>query len=161
MASQATPATGTLVVDPSPYMANLVTQMLRHLGGKDIREASSAHQAMLELRKRSFALVILDDALEGIDGIELTRRLRADPECPNRYVPIIMMSSAPDVRRIAAARDAGVTEFLRKPFAANHLQMRLDAMAANPRGFVEAETYKGPDRRRRAVKTGLERRKEG
>ncbi|WP_323015462.1 response regulator [Devosia sp.] len=156
------PATGTLVIDPSPYMANLVTQMLRHLGRKDIREASSAHQALLELRHRAFALVILDDALEGVDGIELTRRLRADAESPNRHVPVIMMSGAPDARRIAAARDAGVTEFLRKPFAANHLQMRLDAIAAHPRGFVEAETYQGPDRRRRAIKTGLaDRRKEG
>lgn len=162
MESDPTPAHGTIVIDPSPYMANLVTQMLRHLGRKDISETSTAQQALLLLQRQPFALVIVDDALEDMDGIELTRQLRADPESPNRLVPVIMMSSAPDAKRIAAARDAGITEFLRKPFAANHLQSRLDSIASRPRGFVDAATYHGPDRRRRSLDTGLaDRRKQG
>jgi DNA-binding response OmpR family regulator len=71
-----------------------------------------------------------------------------------------MISAAPDARRIAEARDAGVTEFLRKPFAAAHLQSRLVSIEANPRGFVEAETYQGPDRRRKSVDVGDKDRRE-
>ncbi|MCY1556951.1 hypothetical protein D9M68_937530 [compost metagenome] len=73
-------------------------------------------------------------------------------------MPVIMMSAAPDAKRIAEARDAGVTEFLRKPFAASHLQTRLTSIEANPRGFIEAEQYKGPDRRRKVMEVGEERR---
>lgn len=145
---------GVLVADPSPHMAGLVTVMLRSLGRKDIREAYDAGKAMTELTRRSFDVVIINDVLGGMDGVAFTKRLRANGESPNRLVPIIMISAAPDAERIAAARDAGVTEFLRKPFAANHLQMRLDSIAANPRSFIEAPQFKGPDRRRKTVNVG-------
>lgn len=60
-----------------------------------------------------------------------------------------MMAARPDATRIAAARDVGVTEFLRKPFAANHLEARLAVIARAPRPIIETEGYVGPDRRRR------------
>ena len=149
---------GVLVADHSPHMASLITAMLRSLGRKDIREAYDATKAMLELRRRVFDVIIVDDDLEGVDGVAFTKKLRALTDCKNRLVPIIMMSAAPDAKRIAEARDAGVTEFLRKPFAANHLQARLLNIEANPRGFIEAGEFKGPDRRRKAVDVGKDRR---
>ena len=142
-------------------MAGLVTVMLRSLGRKDIREAYDANKAMTELKRRVFDILIIDDALDGMDGVAFTRKLRSTIDCQNRYVPIIMMSAAPDARRIAEARDAGVTEFLRKPFAAVHLQTRLASIEANPRGFIEVERYNGPDRRRRTVDVGQDRREGG
>jgi Response regulator containing a CheY-like receiver domain and a GGDEF domain len=161
MATEAITKRGVLVADHSQNMAALVTVMLRSLGRKDIREAYDANKAMAELKRRVFDVLIIDDALDGMDGVAFTRKLRASTDCQNRYVPIIMMSALPDARRIAEARDAGVTEFLRKPFAANHLQARLTSIAANPRGFIEAEQYKGPDRRRRTVDVGEDRRERG
>jgi PleD family two-component response regulator len=154
MANEEITKRGVLVADPSAYMAGLVTTMLRGLGRKDIREANDASKAMIELMRRSFDVVIINDVLGGMDGVAFTRKLRAHAECPNRLVPIIMISAAPDAERIAAARDAGVTEFLRKPFAANHLQTRLDSIEANPRSFIEAPQFKGPDRRRKTVDVG-------
>ena len=161
MATEAITKRGVLVADHSQNMAGLVTVMLRSLGRKDIREAYDANKAMTELKRRVFDVLIIDDALDGMDGVAFTRKLRASTDCQNRYVPIIMMSAAPDAKRIAEARDAGVTEFLRKPFAASHLQTRLDSIAANPRSFIEAEAYKGPDRRRRTVDVGEDRRDSG
>jgi PleD family two-component response regulator len=152
---------GVLVADHSPHMAALVSVMLRSLGRKDIREVTDADRAMLELRRRAFDIVIVDDALDGMDGVAFTKKLRAATDCQNRLVPIIMMSSAPDAKRIADARDAGVTEFLRKPFAANHLQSRLTNIENNPRGFIEAGEYKGPDRRRKIVDVGENDRRDG
>ena len=161
MATEAITKRGVLVADHSQNMAGLVTVMLRSLGRKDIREAYDANKAMTELKRRVFDVLIIDDALDGMDGVALTRKLRASTDCQNRYVPIIMMSAAPDAKRIAEARDAGVTEFLRKPFAAVHLQTRLASIEANPRGFIEVERYNGPDRRRRTVDVGQDRREGG
>jgi len=151
---------GVLVADSSAHMASLIAAMLRSQGRRDIREAYDASKAMTELRRRPFDVVIIDDALDGMDGVAFTRKLRAATDCQNRLVPIIMMSAAPDARRIADARDAGVTDVLRKPFAANHLQTRLASIETNPRGFIEAAEYAGPDRRRKVVDIGDKERRE-
>lgn len=158
MATEEITKSGVLVADSMPHMATLVGQMLRALGRKDIREAYDATRAMAELKRRIFDVLIIDADLDGMDGVSFTRKLRAASDCQNRDIAIIMMSSAPDAKRIAAARDAGVTEFLRKPFAASHLQSRLTNLQANPRGFIETEAYKGPDRRRKVLDVGAERR---
>jgi two-component system chemotaxis response regulator CheY len=140
-----------LIAEPSAHMVSLIGGMLRGIGWRDFRSAHDAQSVMTELNTRLFKVVLIDDALDGMDGIEVTRHLRASVDCKNRYVPIIMMSSAPDAKRIADARDAGVTEFLRKPFAAAHLLSRLTSIEANPRGFIEANSFTGPDRRRKTV----------
>ena len=160
MATQTITRHGVLIVDPQPNMAALVASMLRSIGRRDLKEVSSASQAQFELGRRLYEIIIIDDAITGPDAIELVRRLRADPDGQNRLTPIIMMAAAPDAARIAAARDAGVTEFLRKPFAIAHLQARLDSIGANPRSFVEADTYAGPDRRRRTRDMGARDRRE-
>lgn len=158
MANEEITKRGVLVADHSQHMAALVGVMLRSLGRKDIREVCDASKAMAELRRRAFDVLVIDDALDGLDGVAFTKKLRASLDCQNRLIPIIMMSAAPDAKRIADARDAGVTEFLRKPFAANHLQTRLTSIETHPRGFIEADAYKGPDRRRKTMDVGQERR---
>ncbi|MEQ9634653.1 MAG: response regulator [Devosia marina] len=154
MTSEQITKSGILIIDPQANMATLVATMLRGLKRRDIREAYDANQAQVELNRRPFEIVIIDDGLAKPGAVEIVRRLRADARSINRLTPIIMMSAAPDAARIAEARDAGVTEFLRKPFAANHLKTRLDSIAANPRPFVEAGGYVGPDRRRQDKDVG-------
>ena len=161
MANPSASRSGALVIDPRANMATLVADMLRVLGWRDIREVTEASQAQFLLQRSAFDLVILDDALTGVDAVDLVRRLRADAASPNRLTTVIMMAAAPDLGRIAAARDAGVTEFLRKPFAARDLKARLDALSATPRPFVEAEAYAGPDRRRRNQDVGAADRRSG
>lgn len=160
MATEEITKRGVLVVDPTPNMAALVGQMLRSLGRKDIREANDAARAMLEVTRRTFDILIIDADLEGLDGVAFTRKLRSMTDNLNHDIPVIMMSSAPDAKRIAAARDAGINEFLRKPFAANHLQSRLVNIEANPRGFITSGAYIGPDRRRKRVDVGDKDRRE-
>lgn len=159
MSSETSSKPGALVIDPQANMAALVADMLRGLGRRDIREAWDANQAQHELRRRPYEVIVIDDALVAPDAVELVRRLRADATSPNRLTPIIMMAAAPDAARIAAARDAGVTEFLRKPFAASHLKSRLDTIASQPRPFIEAAHYAGPDRRRRTQDIGTPERR--
>jgi two-component system chemotaxis response regulator CheY len=148
-----------LVVDPSPHMGALIGQMLRHLKVRRVDEVQSSDGAAVLLQTHRFGAIMVNDALTPTNGISLVKALRAASEGLNRDTPVIMMSSNPDATEITMARDAGVTEFLRKPFAAQHLQTRLVAVLAAPREFIEAEAFVGPDRRRkRADHKGGERR---
>ncbi|KKB10957.1 hypothetical protein VE25_15350 [Devosia geojensis] len=149
MPAETITAHGILIVDPSQHMVDIVAAMLRHIGRRDIRSATDAAGAQFELNRRDFSVILINDGLAGLDTVEFVRRLRHSAECRNRLTPVVMMAARPDATRIAAARDAGVTEFLRKPFAANHLEARLAVIARAPRPIIETEGYVGPDRRRR------------
>ena len=159
MSAQTYSSLVALVVDPSAHMCALISSMLRHLKLKSVDDAQTSDHALAMLQTRRFGVVLIDDALGPLDGIEVTRQLRQAPDGLNRDTPVIMMSSRPELTRIAAARDAGIHEFLRKPFAAAHVATRLDAILIAPRPFIEHSAYVGPDRRRRAMKPpGDERR---
>lgn len=147
-----------LLIEPSAHMAGLVAVMLRSLGIKEIDTAASLDQAAVALGRRRFDLVLLDGDIGASDGFEFMRALRQNAEHPNRHVPIIMMASAPGAAMIGAARDAGVNEFLRKPFSSEHIKMRLDTINRGNRAFVETSAYAGPDRRRRRVAVKTQRR---
>ena len=70
--------------------------------------------------------------------------MRTDPASPNRYVPIILMTGFSERRRVMQARDAGVTEFLVKPFTARDLYKRLAQVIERPRQFVRSAEFFGP-----------------
>lgn len=138
-----------LVCDPNQHMASLIGQMLRHLKVHAVEEVQSSTAALGSLTNRKFGVILLDDELGPADSVEMIRALRANESNVNRTTPVVMMSSSPEASRILAARDAGVTEFLRKPFAAIHVESRLNSIFGAPREFVEGGGYQGPDRRRR------------
>lgn len=162
MHTQSFAALDVLVCDPSPHMYTLIGQMLRHIKVHAIEDAETSNAATSALTNRKFGLVMIDDGLGPTDAVDLVRALRTHEGGPNRETPVIMMSSAPDAARIVAARDAGVTEFLRKPFAAAHVEMRLKSIFGAPRNFVEGGGYQGPDRRRREARfDGQDRRAVG
>lgn len=154
MTNSPLPVSQALVIAPQANMAALVVSMLRVLGCQKVKSVDSVSQAQILLDRTAFDLIVLDDGYTRPDALDVVRHVRAQPDGLNRQVPIIMMAGAPDAARITAARDAGVTEFLRKPFAANHLRARIDSITANPRNFVEGKGYSGPDRRRRTTDVG-------
>jgi DNA-binding response OmpR family regulator len=140
-----------LVADPSTHMAGIVTLMLHTLKIRAVDEAVDLRRAVAALARRPYDIVLIDEALGSEDDFEMIRSLRRTADHPNRTTPIIMMAAAPTAETIKAARDAGVTEFLRKPFSAQHIQLRLESIRKAPREFVETEVFAGPDRRRREL----------
>ena len=140
-----------LVADPSTHMAGLVTLMLHSLKIRAVDEVGDVRRAAQALSRKPYDVVLIDEQLSGTDGFDMIRTLRQSADHPNRLVPIIMMAVAPDAKMIADARDAGVNEFLRKPFSAQHVALRLEAIRKAPREFVDTQAYVGPDRRRREI----------
>lgn len=153
-------ALSVLVADSNNYMLKIIRTMLRGFGINQIREAQDGAVALEELNTHMIDLVIMDYALTTLDGVELTELLRGAEDSPNRFVPIIMLSAYTEKWRVEAARDAGVTEFLRKPLCAQDLYLRLLEVIEHPREFVRTHRYFGPDRRRHDSSgyTGPERR---
>jgi two-component system chemotaxis response regulator CheY len=138
-----------LVVDPSTHMGSLIGQMLRHLKVRRVDEVQDSDRATALLQSHRYGAIMMNDELLPMDGVSLVRALRQAAKGLNRDTPIIMMSSEPSAAGIAEARDAGVTEFLRKPFATQDIETRLTSVLSSPRTFIEAAAYAGPDRRRR------------
>ena len=87
-----------------------------------------------------------------LDGISFTRRVRNDPSSANQFTPVILMTGFTEKRRVMEARDAGITEFLVKPFNARDLYRRMAQIIEKPRQFVRSEDFFGPDRRRKSDK---------
>ncbi|VAW15382.1 hypothetical protein MNBD_ALPHA12-935 [hydrothermal vent metagenome] len=137
-----------LVADPNPYMIKIIRAMLRGFGVTKIREASDGAVALEEFKSQTIDIAIFDFALSTLTGVELTELLRGDEQSSYRFVPIIMMSAFTEKWRVESARDAGITEFLRKPLCARDLYLRLVEVIENPRPFVRTNNYFGPDRRR-------------
>ena len=74
--------------------------------------------------------------------------VRTASDTPNPMLPVIMLSGHTEPKRVAEARDAGVTDFLSKPVSPKALYLRIEQVILRPRQFVRAKAFEGPDRRR-------------
>lgn len=148
-----------LFVDDNQHMRALVKTVLRALGVKDIKEASDGDDALLKLRDYPADIVICDWAMQPLDGVDFTRRIRTEKDSPNPYVAVILLTGHTEEARVMEARDAGIDEFLAKPVTAGKLYQRICSVIGHRRPFVNTDTYFGPNRRRRDVfYKGTERR---
>lgn len=136
-----------MVVDPNPATARLLAEHLRPLGGVQIFAAPSAEKGYAMARAADPQLIFVEHNQAGVDGLAFTRKIRrSDLAC--REAPVIMCTAEATAEAIFGARDAGVHEFMRKPFNLKDLERRLEAVTLKPRDWIEAVAYVGPDRRR-------------
>ena len=147
-----------MVVDDNAFMRNLIVSTVRMLGMTNVVAKSSAAdaiQALRESRRNPIAagmgtidIILSDFVMEAVDGALFLRWVRTSKHAPDRFVPFLMVSGAADQQAVESARDAGVTEFLAKPFSAKSIGDRILEAIRNPRQFVLVSGYFGPDRRR-------------
>ena len=138
-----------LVVDDNVHMRKLVTTILQAFGVTQIHEARSGEQAWEVLREHTPDIIILDWVMEGMSGIDLMRMIRTNPQSPNPFVPVIMLSGHTSIEHVQKARDAGVNEFIAKPVSVKTMMTRMAAVIEHPRPYVRTSVYFGPCRRRR------------
>lgn len=137
-----------IIADDQEFIANVLREMLRVLGARDIRVVYDGEAGWKEYKARPSDIVILDWEMKPMNGLELTSRIRKDPESPNKFVPIIMVTAHREKANVFRARDAGVTEFVIKPISPKALFSRIEAVIERPRRFVRVGKFFGPDRRR-------------
>ncbi|MFZ5445061.1 MAG: sensor histidine kinase [Myxococcota bacterium] len=117
------PGPRVLVVDDDDAITTLVSQHLRHDGYRCV-VANSGAEALEVLASQAVDLVILDVRMPGIDGLEVCRRLRADPK--HARLPVIFLTADTfDETREAASLEAGGNEYLLKPVSRRVLTLRV------------------------------------
>ncbi|WP_232037159.1 response regulator [Asticcacaulis excentricus] len=138
-----------LVADDSLNIRKLVSEMLRSIGVKTVRQASSGIEVFEILKTCPVDLMILDLVMDQLDGIETAKLLRQSPDSPNRTVPIILITGHTERSNIVRARDAGINEVIAKPFSAQVLLDHLRHVLTCEREWIVTPHYTGPDRRKR------------
>ncbi len=137
-----------LVVDDNRQVRHLMRSLLRAAGVYRVAEAEGALEAFDLMNRFPVDLVLVDWLMKPVDGIAFTKMVRRSEDTPNAFVPILMMTAHTEISRVAAARDAGVTGFLKKPISARLLFDRMSAALLDGREFVHSDHFVGPDRRR-------------
>ncbi|MDP3852159.1 response regulator [Phenylobacterium sp.] len=136
-----------LIVDPAPASARLLAELMRNIAPVQLWNAVSTRKGLDAARQVNPQMIFVELQGQDVDGVDFARQLRkSDIAC--RMAPVIMITATATPSGIMAARDAGVHEFLRKPYTAKDLLRRLEAVTLRPRDWVEAVQYIGPDRRR-------------
>ncbi len=143
-----------LLVDDHEPIREVLRDILRELGFKDIQQAQNGEKALRILPYFQPDILITDYMMEPVNGLELIEKIRAGEAEVDRFLPIIMISSHTEAHEVFRARDAGTTEFLATPLSAHLLFNRLKSLIENSPPFVDADKYFGPDRRRRVEPMG-------
>lgn len=137
-----------LIVDDRAYIRRVIKGILETLGCKRMDEAHHGGEALSIMRSWPPDIVVTEALLQPMSGLEMLKAVRAD-KSNLKFTPIIMITSETRREKVILARNAGVTEYVAKPFNAKSLILRIREVIERPRPFVDVGGYFGPDRRRR------------
>jgi two-component system chemotaxis response regulator CheY len=117
-----------LVVDDYKTMIRIIRNLLKQLGFEDVDEAADGTEALTKMRSRKYGLVISDWNMEPMTGYELLKEVRSDPMLGK--TPFIMVTAESKTENVIAAKKAGVNNYIVKPFNAQTLKSKIDAVFA-------------------------------
>ena len=137
-----------LVIDDNAFMRKMVRSLLANIGVKKVYEAPDGIAGLDMIRAMSPDVVILDWEMPLLNGPELVRIVRSSGVFPLPDIPIIMLTSHGERKRIVEAVRIGVNEFLCKPVSAKALTDRFISILAKPRASVHVGEYYGPEPRK-------------
>jgi two-component system chemotaxis response regulator CheY len=115
-----------LIVDDYKTMLRIIRNLLKQLGFENVDEATDGSAALHKLREKNYGLVISDWNMEPMTGLQLLREVRADAKLKN--LPFIMITAESKTENVIAAREAGVNNYIVKPFNADTLKQKLTAV---------------------------------
>ena len=115
-----------LVVDDYNTMIRIIRNLLKQIGFEDIDDAADGSAALARMREKKYGLVISDWNMEPMTGYELLKEVRADPGLSK--TPFIMVTAESKTENVIAAKKAGVNNYIVKPFNAQTLQSKIEAV---------------------------------
>jgi two-component system chemotaxis response regulator CheY len=117
-----------LVVDDYNTMIRIIRNLLKQLGFQDIDDAADGSAALAKMREKRYGLVISDWNMEPMTGYELLKEVRSDPGLSK--TPFIMVTAESKTENVIAAKKAGVNNYIVKPFNAQTLKTKIEAVFA-------------------------------
>lgn len=115
-----------LIVDDYKTMLRIVRNLLRQLNFNNVEEAMDGSEALDKLRQDKFGLVISDWNMQPMTGIELLREVRSDEGLKN--IPFVMITAESKPENVITAKEAGVSNYIVKPFNAETLKNKLTSV---------------------------------
>lgn len=115
-----------LVVDDYQTMVRIMRNLLKQIGYENVDDAANGEEALAKVRSKSYGLIISDWNMEPMTGLELLQNVRADPM--SAQTPFIMVTAESKTDNVLAARKAGVSSYIVKPFNAQMLKAKIDAV---------------------------------
>ncbi len=122
------PSMPVLVVDDYSTMVRIIRNLLGQLGFADVDDARDGESALIKMHTRRYGLVISDWNMEPMTGYDLLRQVRADPGLGE--IPFIMVTAESKTENVIAAKKAGVSNYIVKPFNAQTLKAKIEAVFA-------------------------------
>jgi two-component system chemotaxis response regulator CheY len=113
-----------LVVDDFSTMRRIVRNVLKQLGFENIEEAEDGAQAYTKLKGGGFGFVVSDWNMPNMDGMDLLKKVRSDPDL--KALPILMVTAEAEKDKVIAAIQAGVNNYVVKPFTAEVFKEKMD-----------------------------------
>jgi two-component system, chemotaxis family, chemotaxis protein CheY len=118
-----------LVVDDYSTMIRIIRNLLRQLGFVDVDDATDGESALAKMGAKRYGLVISDWNMEPMTGYDLLCKVRANPELV--ATPFIMVTAESKTENVIAAKKAGVNNYIVKPFNAQTLKAKIEAVFAD------------------------------
>lgn len=115
-----------LVVDDYKTMIRIIRNLLKQLGFEDIDDAADGTEALEKMQQRKYGLVISDWNMEPMTGYELLKQVRSDSSLSK--TPFIMVTAESKTENVIAAKKAGVNNYIVKPFNAQTLKGKIEAV---------------------------------
>jgi two-component system chemotaxis response regulator CheY len=115
-----------LVVDDYKTMIRIIRNLLRQIGFQNVDDASDGTEALAKLKEKKYGLIISDWNMEPMTGYELLKQVRADPNLSD--IPFIMVTAEAKSENVVAAKNAGVSNYIVKPFNAQTLKGKIESV---------------------------------
>jgi len=115
-----------LIVDDYKTMLRIVRSLLQQLGFTNVDEATDGKSAFDMIAARPYGLVISDWNMQPVTGLELLKQVRAN--APTANLPFIMVTAEARTENVVAARQAGVNNYIIKPFTQQVLKQKIAAV---------------------------------
>jgi len=112
-----------LVVDDMTTMRRIVKNILKQLGFTNVEEAENGQEGLQKLRAEPFGFVVSDWNMPVMTGIDMLRAIRADEKL--KAIPVLMVTAEAQQANLVEAVQAGVSNYIVKPFTAETMQEKL------------------------------------
>ena len=116
-----------LIVDDYKTMLRVIRNLLGQIGYKNVDEATDGGMALEMVRTKQYGLIISDWNMEPMSGFDLLKTIRGTAG-PMQKVPFIMVTAESKTENILAAKQAGVNNYIVKPFSAETLKAKIDSV---------------------------------